>query len=99
MWPVLACLGWRRCDVPFRIVSWQRRSAQLWMVCGLFAIVSLLWGGRRLARGIDGRNWRAIEEFGEAIAPLLLFALIWLLADSSPRPKAEARLSEMVRSG
>lgn len=75
------------------MVSWQRRSAQFWMICGLFAIVSLLWAGRRLARGIDGREWRAIEEFGGAIAPLVLFALIWLLTDSSPRPNAEARLS------
>jgi hypothetical protein len=74
-------------------VSWQGRSTQLWMICGLFAIMSLLWGGRRLARGIDGRAWRAIEEFGGAIAPLVLFALIWLLADSSPGPNAEARLS------
>jgi hypothetical protein len=72
------------------MVSWQRRSAQLWMICGLFAITSLLWAGRRLARRIE---WRAIEEFGGAIAPLVLFALIWLLADSSPRAKAEARLS------
>jgi hypothetical protein len=58
------------------------------MVRGLFVVLYFLPGGRRLARGIDGYEWRAIEEFGCAVAPLLLFALIWLLADSARRPRS-----------
>ena len=68
-------------------------ASRLWMICGLVAVLYLLWGGRRLARGIDGRAWRAIEEFGCAVAPMLLFALIWLLAPSARRPNARARLA------
>jgi len=60
------------------------------MIGSLFAVLSFLWGRRRLARGIDGRQWRAIEEFGCAVAPLLLFALMWLLVDSAQRPHAHA---------
>jgi hypothetical protein len=62
------------------------------MIWGLVAVLYLLCGGRRLARGIDGREWCAIEEFGCGVAPLLVFALIWLLADSAQRPNAQARL-------
>jgi len=58
------------------------------MICRLFGVFGLLWVGRRLARGIDGRDRRVIEEFGCAIAPLVLFALFWLLADSAQRPNA-----------
>jgi hypothetical protein len=63
------------------------------MIRGLVAILYLLWSGRRLSRGIDGPGRRAIEEFGCAVAPLLLFALLWLLADSPQRPKVQARLA------
>jgi hypothetical protein len=42
---------------------------------------------------VDGRESRAIEEFGCAVAPLVLFALFWVLADSAPRPTAWARLA------
>jgi hypothetical protein len=63
------------------------------MICRLFGVVGLLWVGRRLVRGIDGREWRVIEEFGCAIAPLVLFAFFWLLADSAQRPNARARLA------
>jgi hypothetical protein len=73
--------------------QWRRRSAWLWMICGLVAVAYLPWGGRRLARGIGGREWHAIDEFGCAVAPLLLFALIWLLADSAQRPNARVRVA------
>ena len=69
---------------PMTILQWRRRSARLWMIGGLLAVMWLLGGGRRLARGIDERAWRAIEEFGCAVVPLLVFALIWLLTDSAP---------------
>jgi hypothetical protein len=69
------------------------------MICGLFAVLYLQWGGRRLARGIDGRAWLAIEEFGCAVAPLLAFALIWLLADSAREMDSQRRSSSSARSG
>jgi hypothetical protein len=49
------------------------------MIGRVVAVLGLLWIGGRLARGIAGRESRAIEECGCAIAPLLLFALFWLL--------------------
>jgi hypothetical protein len=58
------------------------------MICRFFVAFGLLWVGRRLTRGIDGQASRTIEEFGCAIAPLVLFALFWLLADSGQRPRA-----------
>jgi hypothetical protein len=79
--------------MPGPVFQWRRRSTWLWIIRGLFAVLYLLWGGRRLARGIDVREWRAIEECGCAVAPLLLFALIWLLADSAQRPNARAMLA------
>jgi hypothetical protein len=74
-----------------QVVRRRRRSAWLWMICRLFGVFGLLWVGRRLARGIDGREWRVIEECGCAIAPLVLFALFGLLADSAQRPNAWTR--------
>ena len=73
--------------------QWRRRSTWLWIICGPFAVLYLLWGGRRRACGIEGRPWPAIEEFGCAVAPLLAFAAIWLLVDSAQRPDADARLA------
>ena len=61
------------------------------MIWRLFVVFGLLWVGRRLARGIDGRESSAIDEFGCAIAPLVLFTLFWLLADSAPQPSAWTR--------
>jgi hypothetical protein len=52
----------------------------------VFVAYALLWVGRRFARVIDARESHAIEECGCAVAPLVLFALVWLLADSSKRP-------------
>jgi hypothetical protein len=46
---------------------------------------SILWIARRLG---GRRESRAIEEYGCAIAPLIVFALLWLLTDSVQRPKA-----------
>jgi hypothetical protein len=74
------------------MVSWLRRPARLWMICGLFAIL-FSSGEAEGWRAVDGREWRAIDEFGCAIAPLVLFALIWLLVDSAPPPNAEAGTS------
>jgi hypothetical protein len=69
------------------MLQWRRLTARLWMIYGLLVVLHSLWGGRRLARGIDGRaHQRAIEEFGCAVAPLLVFALIWLFADSADGP-------------
>jgi drug/metabolite transporter (DMT)-like permease len=65
------------------VVRWRRRSAWLWIIGRLFAVFGLLWVGRRLGRGVDGGESRAIAEFGCAVAPLVLFALFWLLADSA----------------
>ncbi len=74
--------------MPRPVFEWRRRVAWLWMVCSLFAVLCLLWDGRRLARGIDRRDWRALEEFRYAVAPLLLFALLWLFADFVQPPNA-----------
>jgi hypothetical protein len=52
------------------------------MICRVFVGFALLWVGARFARVIDGRKSRAIEEYGCAVAPLVLFALLWLLDDS-----------------
>jgi hypothetical protein len=42
--------------------------------------------------GIDRRReLRAIEDFGCAVAPLVLFALMWLLAGWRNRPPAQVR--------
>ena len=68
--------------------KWRRRVAWLWMVRGLFAVLYLLWDGRRLARRTDRRDWRAIEEFRYAVAPLVVFALLWLFADFLQPPNA-----------
>ncbi len=77
--------------MPGPVFPWQRRSAWVWIIRGLVAVLYLLWSGRRLARGIDGCERRAIEEFGCAAAPLVFFALLWLLADSPQRPKVHVR--------
>jgi hypothetical protein len=94
---VLACSRWRWCDVHGRVVHWRRGSAWLWMLAGLVALLCLLWGGRRMARGVNEHAWRAIEECGAAIAPLLLFALLWLIVDPPPRPDGQAGLAWKVR--
>jgi hypothetical protein len=55
------------------------------MLYRVFVAFTLLWVGRRFARVIDGRTSRAIEECGCAVAPLVLFTLLWLLDDSPQR--------------
>jgi hypothetical protein len=82
-----------RCDMPSQIVRWRRGSAWPWVIGRLFAVFGLLWVRRRLRRGVDGSESRAIEEFVCAAAPLVLFALFWALADSPQRPNAWARLA------
>ena len=73
------------------MVQWQRRGAWLQVALGLFAVVCLLWTGRKFARGIDRRALIALEEFGCAVAPLILIALMWLLAESTRSPNARVR--------
>ena len=63
------------------VAEWRRSVASLWMICRFFVIVCLLSIGRALARGVDRRGRHAIEDFGYAAAPLVLFALIALLGD------------------
>jgi hypothetical protein len=76
------------------LFRWRRYSAWLWIICGLFAVLCLLWACRKLARGIVGREWRAIEQFGVVVAPLVLFALLWELDGLGARlPSAQGRLS------
>jgi hypothetical protein len=67
----------------------RRAEARGEIVARVFvAMVYLLCGSQRLARGIAGCRWRAIEEFASGVAPLVLFALLWLLADSVQPPSA-----------
>ena len=73
------------------MVQWRQRGAWIQVTVGLFAIVCLLWSGRRFARGIDSRALSALEEFGGAVAPLILIALMWLLAGSTRSPNARVR--------
>jgi hypothetical protein len=62
---------------------------RLWIVGGLAALY-FLCGGRRIARSIDWREWRAFEEFGDSVAPLVLIALVWLLAEPMDTRKVYA---------
>jgi hypothetical protein len=62
---------------------WGSRSTWRWLLCGLVGVLCLLCGGRRIARRIAGHKWGAIEEFGCAVAPLVLFALVWRLAGAA----------------
>ena len=69
--------------------QWRRPAGWLWMIAGVVAVLCLLWGGRRMSRGVNEHAWCAIEECGRSIAPLVLFALLWLMAD--PPPNAQLR--------
>jgi hypothetical protein len=51
------------------------------MFAGLVAVLCLWWGGRRIGRLVNEQTWQAIEEYDGAIAPLVLFALLWLIVD------------------
>jgi hypothetical protein len=64
-----------------QVVQWRRRSAGLWLLAGLVTLLCLLCCGRRIARMVNEHTSRAIEESRSAISPLLLFALLWLIAD------------------
>jgi hypothetical protein len=63
------------------------------MLAGLVALVCLLCCGRRVARMVNAHTSRAIDESGSAIAPLLLFTLLWLIADPPSRPSGHAWLA------
>jgi hypothetical protein len=56
------------------------------MLAGVVALLCFLFGGRQLARAVDEHATRAIEDGGSDIAPLLLFALLCVIADS-PSPQ------------
>jgi hypothetical protein len=72
------------------IARWRLQSAWLWMIGRCLVVFGLVWVGRRLThRRVSG----SLEEFGYAIAPLVLFALLWLLADSPPRANTWSRLT------
>jgi hypothetical protein len=79
--------------MPGPLAQWRRRGAWLQVGLGLFAVMCLVWGGRKFARGIDRRALIALEEFGCAVAPLILIALVWLLAGSTrpPNPRVRSR--------
>jgi hypothetical protein len=64
------------------MAGWRRRSACLWILGRIFVAFALLWVGGRLARVIDGQKSHAFDECRCAVAPLVLFALLWLLDDS-----------------
>jgi hypothetical protein len=55
-----------------RIVQW-RRSAWLWILAGLVALLCCQWG---MAHVVRENTSRAIEECGSGCTPLLLFALV-----------------------
>jgi hypothetical protein len=51
-------------------------------LAGVAALMCFLFGGRQLARLVNQHAARAVDKSGSDIAPLLLFALFWLIADS-----------------
>lgn len=59
---------------------------RLRMLAGIAALLCFLVGGRHLARVVNAHAARAIADGSNDIAPLLLFALLWLIADS-PSPQ------------
>ncbi|MCU1384642.1 MAG: hypothetical protein JWL71_3339 [Acidobacteria bacterium] len=67
------------------MVQWRRRSALFWTIACFVASFSILWALRRFS---GRRESVAIEEYGWTIAPLIAFALLWLLVDSVQRPKS-----------
>jgi hypothetical protein len=76
--------------VATQMAGWRRRLACLWIIARVFVAFALLWVGGRFAHVSDGRKSRAVEECGGAVAPLVLFALLWLLDDSPQRSKRRA---------
>jgi hypothetical protein len=69
------------------MAGWRCRSACLWIVGRVFVAFALLWVREMSVRVIAGRKSHAIEECGCAVAPLVLFAVVWLLDDSPQRSK------------
>jgi hypothetical protein len=69
------------------MVGWRCRSACLWITSRVVVAFALLWIGRRFARVMDARKSCAIEQCGCGAAPLVLFALLWLLDDSPQQSK------------
>jgi hypothetical protein len=74
--------GWRRCD---GMAKWRRESAWLWTIGRLVAAFGFAW----VSRGLTCR-WQSPggEEYGREIAPLIAFALLWLLVGSGRRSNA-----------
>jgi hypothetical protein len=61
-------------------------AARLRMLVRVVALLCFLFGGRQLARVVNEHGARGIGDGGSDIAPLLLFALLWVIADS-PSPQ------------
>ena len=55
---------------------------RLRMLAGIAALLCFLVGGRELGRVVNAHGARAIDDGGSDISPLLLFALLWVIADS-----------------
>jgi hypothetical protein len=61
---------------------WRLCQAWRWLVCSTVAVLYLVLGHHRLVRSLSARTWRAIDDYGLAVAPLVVFALFGLLVDS-----------------
>ena len=59
-------------------------GAGLRMLVRVVALLCFLFGGRELARVVNAHGARASDDGCSDIAPLLLFALLCLIADSPP---------------
>ena len=55
-------------------------AARLRMLVRVVAVLCFLFGGRQLARVVNEYGARGIGDGGSDIAPLLLFALLWVIA-------------------
>jgi len=61
-------------------------AGRLRMLAAIAALLCFLVGGRELARVVNAHGARASDDGCSDIAPLLLFALLCLIADS-PSPQ------------
>ena len=59
-------------------------AGRLRMLAAIAALLCFLVGGRELARVVNAHGARASDDGCSDIAPLLLFALLCLIADSPP---------------
>ena len=57
-------------------------AGRLRMLAAIAALLCFLVGGRELARVVNAHGARASDDGCSDIAPLLLFALLWVIVDS-----------------